>query len=101
MRKTLFNIPDWVGTAIVGILASVITGAFMWGSLKSEVSAQVTAQSVDASDIKQLISGQAQIGEAVKALTIGQEQLHQDFLSLMDRHGVGRDNSSTSSSATR
>ncbi len=63
------GIPDWVGNAVVTLILAGLSFAFMWGSLKSEVSAQVTAQATDASDIKQLISSQARMEAAVDSLT--------------------------------
>lgn len=79
--------PDWVGTAIVGSIAGMLGCAFAWGSLRSEVSAQGTAQSVDASDIKRLISGQSEVKSAVIALTKDQEQLHYDLVLFMNANG--------------
>ena len=93
------KVPDWMGTAVIGIFASMLGFAVMWGTLKSEVQAQGTAQAVDSSDIKQLIVGQASMVTAVKALTIGQEQLHQDFQSLMDTNSRSRNNSARLSQA--
>lgn len=82
----LEKIPDWVGTVLVAIVTSLFGLACMWGSLKSEVSAQVTAQATDASDIKTLIIGQAEMKATVSGLAKDQEQLHEDFLTLMNRH---------------
>lgn len=87
MKYNIGDIPDWVGNAIVGIGVSLIGLACMWGSLKSEVSAQVTAQATDASDIKQLILGQARVEATVNLLVKDQELLHQDVLSLVNANG--------------
>ncbi len=93
MKLNLDSIPDWAGTAIVGAGVSLVGFAVMWGSLKSEVSAQVTAQSADASDIKQLIATQAGLAATVNALAVDQKQLHIDFLAFMDAYGMDRNNS--------
>ena len=85
-KVDLEKIPDWVATVLVAVVTSLFGLACMWGSLKSEVQAQVTAQAVDASDIKTLISGQAEMKATVNSIAQDQKQLHQDLLSLMNRH---------------
>lgn len=96
-KVDLAKVPDWLGTALVSICASIIGLACMWGSLKSEVQAQVTAQAVDASDIKTLISGQAEVKATVNGLSQRLDQQHQDFLSLMNRYRSSRNNTSSGS----
>lgn len=95
MKTNIFNIPDWLGGALVALLTSLLVGASMWGGLKSEVSAQVTAQSADASDIKQLISSQAGLQATVNALAKDQVQLHEDLRSFMNTYGGLGNNSPT------
>jgi hypothetical protein len=95
------GLPDWVGNALIGIIGGLIGCAFAWGQIRSEVSTQVTAQSADASDIKQLIIGQAGLVATVNAMSKTQEQLHIDFLTLMDAQSRSGDNSSLTRASGR
>ena len=90
-KLTLSKVPDWVATLTVAAVTSLFGFAVMWGTMRSEVQAQVTAQAIDASDIKTLISGQAEMKASVNDLARDQEQLHRDFLSFMDADRAGRD----------
>ena len=102
MQINFNKIPDWVATLILGLVTAILGMAVAWGQLRSEVSAQVTAQGVDSADIKQLIIGQASLQETVKDISDDVKQIHQDNLAVMNAYGLSGNHSPLhSASGTR
>lgn len=83
--KKLRAVPDWVGSAVFTIMCSIVSFAYLFGQLRTQVFAEVTAQTTNTQDVKRISSDLAEVKATVKAIDRRQDRMEKLLLAFLNR----------------